>query len=396
MSIKHAFIVPLIGGQVLGQEAAFGSRPDYILSYTPFSNNDSHIVNHYKDVPYILLDQGGTHPHSVDVIGTTCPCAGLSSLSGYASSDAAANEWMYTTTRYVLENIKPKVMWGENAPGFAGKLGKPIVDKLHVIAKENGYTMSIYRTKSLLHGVPQIRERSFYFFWAGDKVPVFNYFDKPLTSIETVFANVPSNATQHVPTNDNIPSQWDAMYRYVLEELEGGITHKDFYDRIEKTDNAMDWLERKGKKYDEVGQWMRSKGLDRAADRCDRIFAKLNTGGNIMRRLTTVPKGHIGAFVGHYPNLLTHPTEDRYLTYREGMSIMGLPHDFELLQPKKFLNHMCQNVPVGTATDMANEVKAVLEGKRDMLKGDLLYQYNGQKTYEMKDSGPVQSLESFF
>lgn len=396
MSIKHAFIVPLIGGQTLGQEAAFGSRPDYLLSYTPFSNNDSHIVNHYKDVPYILLDQGGVHPHSVDVIGTTCPCAGLSSLSGYASSDAAANEWMYTTTRYVLENIKPKVMWGENAPGFAGKLGKPIVDKLHVIAKENGYTMSIYRTKSLLHGVPQIRERSFYFFWKGDKVPVFNYFDKPLTSIETVFANVPVNATQHVPTNDKIPSKWDPMYRYVLEELEGGITHKEFYDRIEKTDNAMDWLERKGKKYDEVGEWMRSKGLDRAAERCDRIFAKLNSGGNIMRRLTTVPKNHIGAFVGHYPNMLTHPTEDRYLTYREGMSIMGLPYDFELLQPNKFLNHMCQNVPVGTATDMANEVKAVLEGKRDMLKGDLLYQYNGQKTYEMKDSSPVQSLESFF
>lgn len=395
MSIKHAFIVPLIGGQTLGQEAAFGSRPDYLLSYTPFSNNDSHIVNHYKDVPYILLDQGGTHPHSVDVVGTTCPCAGLSSLSGYASSDAAANEWMYTTTRYVLENIKPKVMWGENAPGFAGKLGKPIVDKLHVIAKENGYTMSIYRTKSLLHGVPQIRERSFYFFWKGDKVPIFNYFDKPLTTIETVFANVPANATQHVPTNDKIPSQWDAMYRYVLEELEGGISHKEFYDRIEKTDNAMDWLERKGKKYDEVGQWMRSKGLDRAAERCDRIFAKLNSGGNIMRRLTTVPKGHIGAFVGHYPNLLTHPTEDRYLTYREGMSIMGLPYDFELLHPNKFLNHMCQNVPVGTATDMANEVKAVLEGKRDMLKGDLMYQYNGQKTYQLKDSGPSPSLESF-
>lgn len=395
MSIKHAFIVPLIGGQALGQEAAFGSRPDYLLSYTPFANNDSHIVNHYKDVPYILLDQGGVHPHSVDVVGTTCPCAGLSSLSGYASSDAAANEWMYTTTRYVLENIKPKVLWGENAPGFAGKLGKPIVDKLHVIAKENGYTMSIYRTKSLLHGVPQIRERSFYFFWAGDKVPVFNYFDKPLTSIETVFANVPANATQHIPTNDNVPSQWDAMYRYVLEELEGGITHKDFYDRIEKTDNAMDWLERKGKKYDEVGQWMRSKGLDRAAERCDRIFAKLNSGGNIMRRLTTVPKGHIGAFVGHYPNLLTHPTEDRYLTYREGMSIMGLPYDFELLQPKKFLNHMCQNVPVGTATDMANEVKAVLEGKRDMIVGDMMYQYNGQKTYEIKESGPISNLESF-
>jgi site-specific DNA-cytosine methylase len=395
MTIKHAFIVPLIGGQAIGQSNAFGSRPDYLLSYTPFSNNDSHIVNYYSDVPYILLDQGGKVPHTVDVVGTTCPCAGLSSLSGYANSDAAANEWMYTTAKEVLGNIKPKVFWGENAPGFAGKLGKPIVDKLRVIAKENGYTMSIYRTKSLLHGVPQIRERSFYFFWKGEQVPIFNYFDKPLNTIESVFANVSKNATQQEVTNDKIPSKWDAMYRYVLEELEGGITHKEFYDRIEKTDNAMDWLERKGKKYDEVGQWMRSQGLDRAAERCDRIFNKLNAGGNIMRRLTTIPKGHIGAFVGHYPNLLTHPTEDRYLTYREGMSIMGLPEDFELLQPKKFLNHMCQNVPVTTATDMANEIKAVLSGERDMINADLIYQYNGQKTYEVKDTQPLGSLETF-
>lgn len=394
--MKHAFIVPLIGGQALGQAAAFGSRPDYLLSYSPFTSNDSHLVNHYKDVPYILLDQGGKHPHYVDVVGTTCPCAGLSSLSGYASSDAAANEWMYTTTTYVLEQIKPIVMWGENAPGFAGKLGKPIVDKLHDIATRNGYTMSIYRTKSLLHGVPQIRERSFYFFWKGKTVPLFNYFDKPLNTIESVFDGVSKNASQQVVTNEKIPSKWDPMYRYVLEELEGGITHKDFYNIIEKTDNAMDWLERKGKKYDEVGQWMRSQGLDRAAERCDRIFTKLQGEGNIMRRLTTVPKGHIGAFVGHYPNLLTHPTEDRYLTYREAMSIMGLPEDFELLNPSRYLNHVCQNVPVGTATDMANEIKASLEGKRDKINANLVYQFNGQKTYEIRDKVDIPSLESFF
>ena len=394
--MKHAFIVPLIGGQALGQAAAFGSRPDYLLSYTPFTSNDSHLVNHYNDVPYILLDEGGKHPHYVDVVGTTCPCAGLSSLSGYASSDAAANEWMYTTTTYVLEQIKPMVLWGENAPGFAGKLGKPIVDKLHNIATRNGYTMSIYRTKSLLHGVPQIRERSFYFFWKGKTVPIFNYFDKPLNTIESVFYGVSKNASQQVVTNEKTPSKWDPMYRYVLEELEGGITHKDFYNMIEKTDNAMDWLERKGKKYDEVGDWMRSQSLDRAAERCDRIFAKLQGEGNIMRRLTTVPKGHIGAFVGHYPNLLTHPTEDRYLTYREAMSIMGLPEDFEMLNPSRNLNHVCQNVPVGTATDMANEVKAALEGKRDRLNANLVYQFNGQKTYEVRDKVDIPSLESFF
>ena len=395
MTQKHASIVPLIGGETIGQMNALGSRPDYLLSYSPFANNDSHLVNYLKDVPYILLDQGGKHPHYVDVVNTVCPCAGLSSLSGYASSDAAANEWMYRTTEYVLGEVKPQVLWGENAPGFAGKIGRPIVDKLRKIAKEEGYTMSIYRTKSFLHGIPQIRERSFYFFWKGDKVPIFNYFNNPIKTIEEVLDSVPTNATQQEVTNDKIPSKSDHMYRYVLEELEGGITHQDFYKMITKTDNAMDWLERKGITYQQVGQWMKKQGLDRQAERCERIHEKLGKGLNIMRRLTTVPKNFIGAFVGHYPGMLTHYNQDRYITYREAMTIMGLPYDFELLNPSRFLNHVCQNVPVGTATDMANEIKAALNGERDWVKGDLLYQYNASQRYELADTGPKSCLSDF-
>jgi site-specific DNA-cytosine methylase len=395
MSITHASIVPLIGGETLGQEVAFGSRPDYLLSYTPFKNNDSHLVNYYKDVPYILLDEGGKAPKSVNVVNSVCPCAGLSSLSGYASADASANEWMYKTTKYVLEEVKPDVMWGENAPGLASKIGIPVVEKLLNIAKTNGYTMSLYRTKSLLHGIPQIRERSFYFFWRGSKTPLLDYFDRPLKKIETLFNEIPKSATQQETTNNKIPSEWDPFYRYVLEHLEGGISHRDFYDRIEKTDNPMDWLERKGKTYAEVSEWMRNQGLDRVADRCLRIHEKLGEDKNIMRRLTTIPKGHIGAFVGHLPMMLTHPTEDRYITYREAMSIMGLPYDFELLNPSKNLNHICQNVPVSTSTDMASQVKMFLEGKLDTLNYNLLYQYNAGKRHEIRDVDEPSSLESF-
>jgi site-specific DNA-cytosine methylase len=398
--IKHASIVPLIGGQTLGQEKAMGSRPEWLASFSAFGSNDSHAVNYYK-LPYYVMDDGGTHkPSKVDVISTTCPCAGLSSLSAGASSDAAANEWMYTTAKLVLGEWKPEVFWGENAPGFAGKVGKPVVEKLHAIAKENGYAMSIYRTKSQLHGVPQIRERSFYFFWKGTRAPVFKFYKTPWQKIEDLITSVPSGLTQHDVTNKGTPSKDDPWYRYVLEELEGGITHKDFFDRIEKTDNAMDWLERKGISYLDVGKWMGEHGYANIEARCKRIYDKLKNGDNIMRRLTTIPKDYIGAFVGHYPMMLTHPYEDRYITYREAMSIMGLPYDFELLNPKANLNHICQNVPVTTAQDMATEIKAWLEGKRDSVDAtDRIYlQYNHSETQDFRDMIEVEksSLEGFF
>lgn len=398
--IKHASIVPLIGGQTLGQEKAMGSRPEWLASFSAFKSNDSHAVNHYK-LPYYVMDDGGVHkPSKVDVISTTCPCAGLSSLSAGASSDALANEWMYTTAKLVLSEWKPEVFWGENAPGFAGKVGKPVVEKLHAIAKENDYVMSIYRTKSQLHGVPQIRERSFYFFWRGSRAPIFKYYKTPWQKIEDLITNIPSNLTQHDVTNKGTPSKDDPWYRYVLEELEGGITHKDFFNRIEKTDNAMDWLERKGVSYLDVGKWMGENGYANIEARCKRIHEKLKNGDNIMRRLTTIPKDYIGAFVGHYPMMLTHPYDDRYITYREAMSIMGLPHNFELLNPKANLNHICQNVPVTTAADMAFEIKQWLEGKRDSVDATnrIYLQYNHSKTQDFRDMLEVEksSLEGFF
>jgi site-specific DNA-cytosine methylase len=398
--IKHASIVPLIGGQTLGQEKAMGSRPEWLASFSAFESNDSHAVNYYK-LPYYVMDDGGTHkPSKVDVISTTCPCAGLSSLSAGASSDSAANEWMYTTAKLVLGEWKPEVFWGENAPGFAGKVGKPVVAKLHEIAKEHGYAMSIYRTKSQLHGVPQIRERSFYFFWKGTRAPIFKFYKTPWQRIENLITSIPAGLTQHDVTNKGTPSKDDPWYRYVLEELEGGITHRQFFDKIEKTDNAMDWFERKGVSYLKVAKWMGENGYPNIESRCKRIYEKLANGDNIMRRLTTIPKDYIGAFVGHYPMMLTHPYEDRYITYREAMTIMGLPYDFELLNPKANLNHICQNVPVTTAADMGTEIKAWLEGKRDSVEATdrILLQYNHSETHDFRDMIEVEksSLEGFF
>ena len=383
--MKHAFIVPLIGGQVLGQERAFGSRPEYLLSYSPFESNDSHIVNYYKDVPYHVLDHGSPVLKKVNIIGTTCPCAGLSTLGHKASPDAAANDWMYKTAEFVLESLKPECFWGENSPQFAGKIGRPVVQRLASIARMNGYTMSIYRTKSLLHGIPQVRERAFYFFWRGSKIPILNYFNETVTPIEKLLDSVSKRATQQELTNDKTPSKFDIMYKYVLEVVEKGVTHTQFYDIINKTTNPMDWLENRGYTYYKVAEDMRALGHDRAAVRCERMAKKLDDGGSIMRRCTTIPKHHIGAFVGHLPTALTHYSEDRYLTVRECMSIMGLPEDFELLNPKSNLNHICQNVPVGTATDMASEVIAAVEGKRPMVDAYLLLQSNHRQNYEILD-----------
>ena len=125
------------------------------------------------------------------------------------------------------------------------------------------------------------------------------------------------------------------------------------------------------------------------------MYKKLLAGNNIMRRLVTVPKDFIGAFVGHLPFELTHPDLDRYLTIRECLTIMGLPDDFMLQGGKKNLNHICQNVPVTTATDMADNVLKFISGFLDNQLVDTNFLIQNNKSQEnFYEKSPLQ-LDQF-
>ena len=80
--ITWAPLIPLIGGQMLGAEKAFGKPPEAIYSYTGFEANDGHYVNYQqntkgRDIPYVLLDSENPNIRQVDVVSGTQPCAAL-------------------------------------------------------------------------------------------------------------------------------------------------------------------------------------------------------------------------------------------------------------------------------------------------------------------------------
>ena len=391
---KWASIVPLIGGETIAMENVFKTKPEYFLTFDGFQANEEHLRNYYDyKIPYLNLSNGENPNEGVDVVNTVCPCAGLSSLSPQAASNSPMNDWMIKSAEYVLKEVQPKVFWGENAPRLASKMGEPVVKKLRKIGEENGYVFSIFKTKSLLHGLSQVRDRTFYFFWKGDRVPLFEYINKkPSTIADDIRAiKRDPNDPMDILTNDKIPSE-EPYYRYILEELEGGITHAEFVAKLTKSTGLQDYIEERTN-YKVVAKWMREKGYDTVAKKCDRQYHKLKAGGNIMRKGIEIPKDKIGAFVGHMPTNLTHPDEDRFLTVREALSIMKLPNDFELLNPKRSLNHICQNVPVTTAEHPAEMVKKYLEGRLDLIDTDFMVQDNKKKTYEYEKS-PLQ-LDQF-
>ena len=49
MSITHASIVPLIGGETIAMENIFKTRPEYFLTFDGFQANEEHLRNYYNN-----------------------------------------------------------------------------------------------------------------------------------------------------------------------------------------------------------------------------------------------------------------------------------------------------------------------------------------------------------
>ena len=157
--------------------------------------------------------------------------------------------------------------------------------------------------------------------------------------------------------------------------------------------NPYDAMERAGIKYNTVAKWAEEKGYDRLVVRATRMHEKLASGGNIMRKGVEIGKDYIGAFVGHMPTSLAHPDIDRFINTREALDIMKMPKDFELQGGIKNLNMICQNVPVTTAMDMAENVKAFLGGNIETIEAEYILQDNKTQTHSVKRA--AHTLELF-
>jgi hypothetical protein len=110
----------------------------------------------------------------------------------------------------------------------------------------------------------------------------------------------------------------------------------------------------------------------------------------------TMLKGLIPSLIGAMPHCSINPLTGKYLTIRDCLRIMGMPDDFNLVgdSPLSKVNHICQNVPVGTAADMMTGILEYLNGECDFSSSQYIKQSN--KTGEYDSQLPDNtSLESF-
>lgn len=379
-NVTYAGIVPLIGGMMFGAEKATGKKPEYILSYPAFGGNDGMLLDYWKDVPYHVLDPDTNTTEAnlskVDFVSALCPCAGLSQLNNgkKRGADAPQNDWMYKTAEFVMETMQPKVFWGENAPGLFGPVGAPVAEKLRIIGEKNGYSMSLLKTTTMLHGVPQNRVRSFYFFWKSKTAPILNWYNIERPALEEFLSRTDNMVAPEDKLEKALELQSDPLYIWLKQEFGDWRA----FMRAKKG-SMMDVMINSGKP-DEYITWVKEHYPDHAK-KAEHALYKRRNGMGFWDSSPFLPTDFTGAFTGARMNAI-HPIEDRVLTRRELMHFMGLPSDM-VVPLNDHMGRVFQNVPSATSADWTREVIKFCNGELEMSEHSYIRQDNTSQRIEV-------------
>ena len=294
------------------------NRPDIPFLKIDIHKLDEETINRYVSQP-------------VDVLIGGPPCQGFSTIGKRISSnpDKRAQfdprNTLFREYIRILKNIKPKFFLMENVEGLMTRDHGAIFEEIKQTFAETGYDFNYVVLNAANFGVPQIRNRIFFY---GNRVgikmrpPMATHFENDIPRWKTVgdaisdLADIPDNknfnhvALKHRETN---------IRRYKLIP-EGG--------RLPETDLPSD-LYRKN-----FGNTFKRLHRDKPS-------------------LTMVP-GH-----NAFP---IHPWLDRSLTVREAARIQTFPDDYIFVGPRdKQCMQVGNAVPVIMAYNWAMEIKRELD-----------------------------------
>jgi len=388
-NFRHAAIVPLIGGFSIAATNITKNIPEAIFSYDPFFENDKlylrYLAKFDKYPPYYPLDNHNNPDRfrnykNLDFITGVPPCSGLSMSGNLGKGErgtSPVNEWMYKAANFVLNELRPTIYTFENAPTLYTDAGEIVRNKLIEIARCNGYTVTFYKTDTLLHGIPQKRPRTYIIFYKGKFAPILEYEHKETQSVEEYLKSIPENATlqNKYATKEPFIKDFEIVkfcrkkfgnnWRQEFLNVRDHLTSYDFLNRKNLLNEFKDFVEKE------------PNSNPSSIKDINHVIKKLEMGKNfrLSHRVLCIDKHHIYSIVGEMMERNIHPVEDRRMNIREYMHLMGMPHDYDLLEPREY-GKLPQNTPVTTCEFIIKEIIEIIKGNRNFSNEIFNYQNN--------------------
>ncbi len=368
--MKHLAIVPLIGGMAIGAESVLGTPPEAVLSYSDFHGNDKFLMEWYKkrglDIPYYVIDNADTTIPTfkeIDVVTSLCPCSGLTSANPSAGAGCQQNQWMLKSTNHILKNVKPKVLVGENASRLYTNFGQPVVLTMKEIAEAHGYYLTLLKTDTKTHGLPQRRLRSFFVLYRKDLLE------------PGMVPLVKAGPAHHTP--------WDGNWVEFLDQWKepDGESYADCGES-----KILNFLDERAPGWDDSGlKYLIDNSLaeefltkyadvdekDREIRLVKRAIVKWAAGGSVWdstpKRISTP---YFPSVMYRSMTELVHPRRRGTLKPREFMRLMGLPESMDV--PTSYMNAIAQNVPSCTAQWAVRSALSAINGESGFVSEDEL------------------------
>lgn len=417
--IKWVVAQPLIGGMSIGFENIFGSVPKAII--TSGVPNDLHYIRYMNitrglDIPVINMD--GTYAEftssederifneikqsGVDVMMHVAICSGLSMLNTSESGDCKRcskdniqNKNMYTLNA-LGERLGAKVIAYENAPGAYTKSGAEVIEE--VKSRMSNYSTHLLCTNALEHGTPQSRKRTFISFFKDTNPPLMGYESKDLIELSEYLSMISEDAVDNDLFVTGTSEITDVFYEFCLWYSESDtfleamckiLPNKTTATALQMIsvigfDSAIEYFTQKKDESREDVQINRYTRGIRLSEHCKK---KIESGkGYWDSSAYLANKGkYVNAVISKNIHRVIHPTEERHLSIRELLHLMGHPDNFDMIDSLKNWNHISQNVPVKSAEYFAKQLKAYLNNELQISSNTFVKQNNTKKCSDTKE-----------
>ena len=188
----------------------------------------------------------------------------------------------------------------------------------------------------------------FYFFWRSSKAPILSWINSKIPSLEEYLDMIPPEATlQDVFIHKGVASQRYRPYQFILENE--GLTQTEFSQKFRKGTIAK-YLE-KHDLIDKCIAWLKLHypgdkfSVDEASNTrfhvmiLDHIKKKLAMGLGYWDDSIKFMGDSFTAVIKKNLVSAIHPSQDRFLSVRETLHLMGFPHDFEITELKHLRFH---------------------------------------------------------
>jgi len=277
-----------------------------------------------------FIEAFGSRALNLDLLAGGPPCQGFSIQRIGPDADVRNN--LVLEFGRVIALLVPRAFLMENVPGLLGKRGRETASQFENVVKTAGYEVRHTKVNAASYGVPQIRNRIFYFGWKLGEAPIkFPWPTHKESGYRTVW-----DAISDLPSPAE-PDGWnnaDPLHRR---------------SRLSATNLKRLELIPPGKGFESLPVELRVKCHQNGA-------AKIGHRYVYGRLAEDEPAGTITAkFDSFTRGKFAHPREHRNITLREGARLQTFPDTFHFEGTREEIAALIGNaIPPRLATVIAH------------------------------------------